>query len=352
MTVRRTLERSALAAVLVLGACGDQGSGRQPQAGQPVEVVVVETRRAAHRPTFPATIEAAESVELATRISGAVDAVLVDVGSRVRRGDTLVRLDEGDVEARIRAARAQADLARKTFRRIEALAADGAASDQELDEAWARLEAAEAALGGARAQAGYTALVAPVGGVVTRRLADPGDLAAPGRPLLELAGAGAAKIVAHLPGALAGTVAEGDPLRVESGEAVVQARVSRVVPVLDPGTRRFRVEATAAGGGLRPGSYARVSLESGGESSLWIPADALVRRGQLAGVYTVEDDHLRLRWIRIGVVRGDAVEVLAGLGEGRTVVRHPGTSLLDGRPVSRVRMEAWAPEGGLEGTAP
>jgi hypothetical protein len=93
--------------------------------------------------------------------------------------------------------------------------------------------------------------------------------------------------------------------------------------------------------GLVPGTYARLGVPGEGESVRWIPTDALVQRGQLRGVYVVEGDELRLRWVRLGETRGDAVELLAGPSGPLLIVRNPDPTLFDGRPVGETIVETW-----------
>ena len=166
-----------------------------------------------------------------------------------------------------------------------------------------------------------------------------------------MAGRRGVKIESDLPAGLAATVRTGDPVwivRSEIGERW-PARVTRVVPVIEPASRRFRVEAEFDAVVEPPaaGTFARLELPAIGAASPWVPADAVVHRGQLRGVFVVVDDALRLRWIRTGRRTADAVEVLAGLAGGVAVVRNPGPAVLDGTPVASVSREAWsfAPEG-------
>jgi len=85
-----------------------------------------------------------------------------------------------------------------------------------------------------------------------------------------------------------------------------------------------------------PGAFVRLTIPEGAGATRWIPADAVVRTGQLTGVYTVEDDVLHLRWIRLGRTHGEAVEILSGPTGVLTVVRSPARGLQDGQPVSGV----------------
>jgi len=278
-------------------------------------------------------------------MSGTVKAVHVDIGSRVRAGDRLITLDAQDVLARVEAARAGFALAEKSHGRIERLAADGAASAQELDRSFASLQAARSALAEAEAQEAYAVVRAPFDGVVTGRTVDAGDLANPGVPLLTVVDPGELKVEAELPARLVGSVEEGASVRVAvAGAAPVEAQVTRVVPAVSGGGRTFRVEARLddASAEAYPGAYARLLLPTGGTGSLWIPSDAVVERGQMTGVYLVEGEALRLRWVRLGERRAGGVELLSGPSGELRVVRSPSLSLSDGQPVGSVRDEGWA----------
>lgn len=353
-----SLARGGAAAgiVIVLASCGGE-PGRVEPPEEPVRVTVSTPHRAGTPRSYPASAVSRNRAELATRISGTVERVPVEVGSRVRRGDTLVMLDISDIRARIEQARANAELARQSYRRISNLAEEGAATGQELDDAEARLDGAVAALEEARAQRPYAVLVAPYAAAVTVRNVDPGDLALPGHPVMVLEGMGALKVEADLPGAVASSVTEGDPVTVTdpAGGRSFPATVRRVVPALDPGSRRFRVEArfdddAGAARSILPGSYLRLVFEGGAGTTRWIPSDAVIREGQLTGVFTVVDDRLRLRWVRLGASRDGAVELLAGPAGPFDVVRSPSPVLRDGLPVSEVERREWTlPASGHEG---
>ena len=346
------MKRFLLLTTLVgMAACGADEPGRIPRAQDPIEVSVSSVVRAPIMETFPAAVVSERTAEIATRMSGTVERVLVDMGSRVRAGDVLVALDAADIGARVASARAQRELAERSFTRVENLQRDGAASEQELDQARAGLEAARAMATEAEAQQAYALVRAPFDGVVTQRTVDPGDLALPGRPLFVVMAPGALKVVADLPAHRVGTISVGDEVQVRAGGSVHSAKVTRVVPALGEGSRTFRVEASMAGAGvdLIPGTYARLEVVVRGEGPRWVPTDAVVDRGQLTGVFTVEADTVRLRWVRLGQTRDGAVELLAAPGGDLRVVRRPAADLFDGRPVSSARDEPWAAPGSSEG---
>lgn len=344
--MRTRLAIPLVATTLAIAACGGEEPGRVASSSTPIEVVVSSIDSTAPALAFPARVVSTSEIELATRASGLVRRVTVDVGSPVRRGQLLVALESGGVGADIDAAAANVRRADRYHDRIAALEADGAATPQELDDAEAQLTTARAKLRQARTQLEYVHLTAPIDGVVTKRRVDPGDLAVPGQPALTLVSLEGIEIEADLPAERAGTVIPGQEVTVVvPGEnARIPARVTRVVPALEAESRRFRVEASFAspetGGRLMPGSFVRMEVERGG-AVRWIPLDAIVRRGQLTGVFTVEGDTLRLRWIRLGERRADAAEVLAGLPAGARLVRRPDPALEDGAPVEAVESESW-----------
>lgn len=349
------MKRYALCApalVLTLGACG-RGEPGEIETVAVVDTVQVSAAAGGEKlQQLPARVVPARTAELATRATGTIEAVTVDVGTAVRAGQVLVRLDASGVEAAVASAEAQRDIARRTWERIRNLERDGAATGQELDQAEANLRMAEAGLMEAIGQREYVFLRAPFDGTVAARQADPGDLAVPGRPVLVLAGRPGVKIEADLPASLAGRVQVGDAatvLRQETGSSW-QAVVTRVVPVVELSSHRFRVEARFAESDALPlpGTFARLELSAGDEASVWVPSDAVVRRGQLFGVFMPEGDHLRLRWVRTGQKRGDGVEVLAGLDSGALVVREPSSEFTDGIPVRHLRTVPWKWSGERE----
>lgn len=340
---KSTLRAGAVAAGLTLAglqACGGAPEAVEPVERAPVAVTVTEAWNADADRTFAARIEASRQADVATRTSGTLRSIPVDVGDRVQAGQVVAVVDGEDVSARIQGAEAQVALAEQTHGRVSRLAAQGAASPQELDQAVAALQAARAALAEARAQAGYVEVTAPFAGVVAARLADPGDLAVPGRPVLRIQGAGPSLVVADLPADAQGLVSPGLTVSVQGEGRTAGASVTRVVPALDPVSRRFRVEARIEGEApWRPGAVVRLALAGAGGGSRWVPEDAVVRRGQLTGVFSVEADTLRLRWLRLGRRADDAVEILAGPQGALTVVRRPDAGLVDGQPVSGVTRE-------------
>ncbi len=348
MRMRRWGSRRALLWGLsaMIASCHTAPEPVDVEPPDPVDVVVTAAWRAGADRSFSGRIESVDRADVATRVSGIVRSIPVDVGDRVRTGDVVLTLDDRDLVARIQAAEATVELADQSWGRVSRLEAEGAAARQELDAATAALAQARAALVEARAQAAYARVRAPFDGVVTQRSVDVGDLAVPGRALLRLQSVEQVFVAADLPADAIGAVEVGDTVAVEGVDLAERAVVSRVVPVLDPGVSRFRIEAGFTGEGRSPaGTVVSVRVPGAGGGARWIPEDAVIRRGQLAGAFTVERDTVRLRWLRLGRRSAAGVEVLAGPIGDLLVVRRPAADLRDGAPVRRQSAEGLPDEG-------
>ena len=326
--------RSALLLpVTVALACGRAPAGTPITAGPIAEVAAYRVTSSAGSVQYEAagTVRALRRVELATRLMGTIESVRVRAGDRVTAGELLLTLQAGSPEAGLAQARAGLDLATRTLRRMERLYADSAVPEAQLDAARAAHAQAEGQARAAQVEVGYAGLRAPFAGVVIARLAEPGDLATPGRPLLVIEDAGAREIVVGVPDDLLGGIRTGlvVPVRIGAGERRIDATVIAVVPVSHPGTRTAEVRLTAPAG-ILSGASAVAEFPVGSSGALRVPAGALVRRGQLVGVFVfAADSTVRLRWIRIGRVESATSDVLAGLADGDLIALRP-DSLTDG----------------------
>ena len=257
----------------------------------------------------------------------------------------------------IAAAKAQLDLAQATFTRMKDLYDKKSISNQEFDEAQARLRTAEAnhkmalskreqltqsigrataAVQSAEVMRGYARITAPFDGVVTDKMVEPGNLAAPGAPLLTVEQSGNYRMEAQLEESLLPSVRVGLPVTVEL-EALgdsIPATVSEVVPAVDAASRAFVVKVNLPNrAGLRSGLFGRVKLERGQRQVLAIPPEAVRTRGQVQSVYVIDQGRARSRLVKLGEQRGDQVEVLTGLAGGERIVHPLPLELNDGAPV-------------------
>jgi RND family efflux transporter MFP subunit len=184
---------------------------------------------------------------------------------------------------------------------------------------------------------GYTRIEAPFDGVITRKFAEVGDLAAPGKPLLELEDARAFRLEADVPEAVVNKIKLGDRLPVSVGEVGtnLEGVVSEMAPAADANSRTYLVKLELpAAVGLRSGQFGRATLPVGETSALRVAASAVIQRGQMELVFVAKDGRAQLRLVKTGKRVGAEVEVVAGLSAGETVVVEGAAQLRDGQPVA------------------
>ena len=313
-----------------------------------IEIGEVEVVEVTHS-TFSGKVVAERRVEVSTRTSGYVVKVYVDEGSRVKKGQALLRIDLSDIRSMIeeaerrviqaerayKASLARFMVAKRTYKRFERLFKEGAVTDQEFDEVRARFEEAKANLETARIQVEiakenlrrlrsnlrYVEIKSPIDGYVSERRVDPGDLATPGRVLLVVE-AERHRVEVSLPEEYVGKVKLGDRLkvRIDALGKTFSATVVEIDPYVDPSTRTFRIEAEIKADGIRSGMFAKVFVPEE-VKTIAVPETALYRKWDFTGVWVVEEDGtLDLRFVRTGRRLNGKVEVLTGLREGERIV--------------------------------
>ena len=339
-----------LALSALLSACG-KAPEAQPQPAPKSWDLAVDKVATAGLPidyTTVGSVVSDQRIEVTSRMSGYIHELLVREGDRVRRGQIIARLDGADVEGSIRQSRAGVGAASSAladaqidFERFQRLYERASVSENEWrkvrlkrDAARESLNQAQAAQDTANAQRAYVDIRSPDDGVVVARLKQAGDLAAPGAPMLTLEVGRALLFETSVSEAHVAAIAVGSRARVkiDALTQVFEGTVSRVVPSGDPVTRSYLVKvALPETAGLMPGMFGRASFAVGDSPSLLVPAQALVERGGLRGVFLVDEAGLaRFRWLRTGREWPDRIEVTAGLAAGERIVAAVDPGLREG----------------------
>ncbi len=294
-----------------------------------------------------AVLEPVRQATVTAQVGGNVLALRVAAGDRVRRGQTLVQLDDREVRANTArndaaVGQAQAELrnAQQVLERHRALQKNGFLSAAALDSAENQVKSAQAAVAQAQAarnQAsvaqGFAELSAPFDAVVLTTHVQTGDLAMPGRALVTIYQPGLLRAVAQVPAsrvAMLGAASEVTVLLPDGQRLTPTARDMQ--PTADPvsQTVEWRLPLPTSAANLRPGQMVRVQAQAGAPASgavstdrLSLSAQAVLRRGELTAVYVAAADGFLLRAIRVGPVQGDTVEVVTGLRAGERVALDP-----------------------------
>jgi RND family efflux transporter MFP subunit len=318
------------------------------------------------------TVAAKNQARIEPRVAGPVMEVRVKAGDRVKKGDLLVRIDDNRLDSRLSQARqqlqtaisrrgeaaqavnsAQAAFSRaeSDYNRIKNFYQSGAATKQDLEAAQAgflrakaALERSRKALSGADSgeklakemvheaeiALGYTEIRAPAEGRILKRLVDPGDMAAPGKPVLIVQAAGGLQLAANVREGLMDAVRPGDVrnIRLSAAGRTVEAVIDEIVPSVDPRTRTFLVKAGLPEvQGVYPGMYGKLLVPYMEIQAILIPQKAVRRVGQLELVSVKTEDGWQRRYIKTGKVYGDQVEVLSGLSGRETLLtQEPGNN--------------------------
>lgn len=360
----------ALGIALLSGtACTSRQTTVRADATRPaaVETVAAESTNWETGSDAVGTVRARTSAVLSSKVMGYVREVRVHAGDAVRAGQVLAVLDSRDLEVAYRqaqaardevhdtqaeaenavaAAKANLDLAHATFNRMQDLFQKRSISNQEYDEASARLKTAQAnydmalskktqiasrtrqseeGVHAAEVMRSYAELHAPFAGIVTERHVEPGVLATPGLPLLTVEQAGGYRLEVSADETLEPHVKLGQTVRVqiESLGRDLEARVSEIVPAVDPGSRGFTVKIDLPGiKDLRSGLYGKARFVTGSRKTVTIPAEMVRRNGQMESVMVAESGVARMRLITTGESQGGRIEVLTGLQAGDKVIRN------------------------------
>ncbi len=374
----------ALIALLTVfaAACGAKpqvAAEKQPVVtGVQVEKVAVSSVDDFYEAT--GTVRAKNTTVLSSRIMGTVMSLRVREGDRVSAGQALIEIDNREAAAQLQKAQAglrqaeqavaEADqasnaaqsakaaaeankrLAAATLTRYQTLLDRKSVSPQEFDEVKARasvadaeadradkmlqmvaakkkqgqaqMDQAKADIVSAQVFAGYARVVTPISGIVTAKQIDVGATATPGAPLLTIEDNAHYRLEAAIEESQIGRIKLKDRARVKIdaiGGEQIEGTVAEILPAADPMSRSYTVKIDVSAQSLRSGLYGTAQFVRGQRQAITIPANAITQRGQLTGVFVVDDSGIaRLRLIKTGKTYGDRAEVLSGLNEGERIV--------------------------------
>ena len=318
----------------------------------PLKVITVQLGGMAQgESSLDAVVEAVRQTTLSTQVAGAVVALHVKAGDRVKSGQELLRIDARAAQqnvvgssAQVDAAQANLVVASKELERQKQLLQKQYISQAAFDRAQAQWDAAKSQVKAlqaqtqvAQTQSGFFVVSAPYAGVVSEVQVTLGDMAMPGRALLTMHDPSALRVTAAVPQALLATVnAQQKSIRYELpgvvGHTTPQApKQVLLLPAVDPVTHTGQIRLSLPAGieGLAPGLFARVWLPGvtsgkAGVERVYLPSTAIVRRAEMTGVYVLNaQGKPSLRQVRLGQTSGDRVEVLSGLRNGDQVAAEP-----------------------------
>lgn len=388
------------------GGRGRPGGNARPP--MPVEFATVARKTVAEHVLIVGNLIGAATVEAAPKVNGRLQTVHVKLGDPVRRGQTIAKVEDREIQEQVRQAAATYEVSRATIRQRDAdlklaqtnlersrnllerqllprqsyddVEARYQAALAQVDLAKAQFDASKARLDELRINLSNTVLTSPVDGFVGKRYLDAGAFISPNAPVVSLVDIRTVRMVANLvekdvQRVTVGTRAELD-VDAYPGETFT-GKVSRVAPVFDPATRtaEMEIEVPNPGFRLKPGMYARVQLTVATRAdALTVPANALVTVEGKPGVFVAasaegrgvaqptpgtaakpsaavgDDNTMTARFVpvEIGIRDGEQVEITAGLRDGAQIVTTGAGALKDGDRISRATEDTPRGRGSAE----
>lgn len=355
----RVLRCAAIVAMALLAACGERGGpDRAERHDTPVPVLVTEVRPAQATETvrYAGEVKPRTEVPLSFRVGGKVIERTVELGSTLRRGDVVARLDSQDLqlgsraaEAEIAAAQTEYEQQRLDLERFSGLRDKNFISPTEferrqraLDVAAAKVDRLKSELAISRNRAAYATLRSDDDGVVTSVEAQPGQVVAAGQPIVRVARPGDKDVHIGIPENRLALLREAGDVEITlwalSGRRY-RGRLREVSPVADPATRTYlaKIELIDADDKVALGMTANVTLRGQADAAMAVPESAIYRSGDDTAVWVVGNDgRVALRPVRVAAIAGEDAHIAGGLASGEWVVSAGVQKLFAGQRVRRV----------------
>ena len=349
---------SFIAASLFITSCGSEDKKAEVDNTPAIKVTVSNITENSNNPFLSVSgkIQASNSADLSTRMMGFVTKVHVNVGDKVNKGQLLVSINNSDLEAKkaqVNAGIAQAQTAynnaEKNYKRYKNLFASSSIAKKEMEDMTVNFEVAKAGLETAKqmkneinAQFTYSNITAPFSGVITSKNIDNGDMANPGMPLISIETPKDFEVIAMVPESEISKIKNGTEVNVlvKSINKTIKGKVSEVSSSAKNTGGQFlvKIDLAKTNASILSGMFSTVQFpveKSASSSMVLIPTEALVKNGQLSGVYTVSQSNTALlRWLRLGRTYGNQVEVLSGLSASESYILSAEGKLYNGAKVS------------------
>ena len=284
----------------------------------------------------PGAVMAEQQVQVASRLMGYIRDIAVNEGDTVKAGQLLFTIDPTDIKGQVEQAHAglaQADAAlsdaKADLDRFTNLYKEESISKAQYDKiklqyniAQSQANAARAGTRTAESQLHYAEVRAPIAGIVTQKLANKGDLAAPGRPVLVVENPAKLIIQTAVSDETYAHLHLGGKAMVEVGDKRMTGKIVRLVDAADAMSHTHLVKLDVAGiKGLGSGTFARVNFTVDSRQGISVPKAALLERAGIVGVFVVDAEGVaHYRMVRVGNEQAAVVEIEAGLSAGDKVV--------------------------------
>jgi len=324
------ISAAALACVFLLSACqqGDQAEEKEEDEVAPVPVETSKPIRgdilAVYSGTAP--IEAYAEADVIAKVEGEIREVLVEEGDTVKKGQVLAKLDGDRLRLELNESSARLNKMQRDFERNKELREKGLLSEGDFEKIRYDLEALQAAFNLASLELDYTQIRAPIPGVISERYIKLGNTVRIGEPMFRVTGFDPLVAYMHIPEREFRRISAGQPVAIDidalAGEDFI-ATVTRVSPIVDPGTGTFKITIEIRDETLRikPGMFGRMSIVyDRHENVMQVPRSAVIDDMGTDTVFVVEDGKAVKRIVQTGYGEKGMIEIVDGLGDTDDVI--------------------------------
>lgn len=334
--MKKSFQLVALLAVVLLGSCTggkDKSAAEKVEEKPRVKLADVTARPVEQIQEYTATVEAEVKNNIAPSSPVRIDKIFVEVGDRVVKGQKLVQMDAANLKQK----KLQLDNQRIEFQRMDELYKVGGASKSEWDASKMQLDVQETSYNNLLEN---TSLLSPVTGVVTARNYDNGDMYSGGEPVLTVEQITPVKLLINVSETYFTKVKKGAPVNVKLdvfGDEEFTGKISLVYPTIDPATRTFQVEIQLPNRDqkVRPGMFARATLNFGTQDNVVVPDLAIVKQAGSGDryVYVYKDGKVSYNKVELGRRMGAEYELRSGVPDNSQVVVAGQARLINGTEV-------------------
>ncbi|QSS97874.1 efflux RND transporter periplasmic adaptor subunit [Psychroflexus sp. ALD_RP9] len=337
-----------------LVSCNSEEKNTSKTSTEPI-TVQVEKVSASNNNTLQTSgkIKAVNQAQISTRIMGYIESVPVKVGQEVQKGDVLVQLNSQDLIAK--KAQAQAQIAKakshllnleKNYNRFKNLLDKQSISQKEFDDIKMAYQMAKESYNAAQqmqaevnAQLSYSIIKAPFNGTITNTFAEVGNLAKPGEYLVEIENNQIFEVSTSLAESQINRINIKTPVEVnvQSIDAKLSGQITELASSANTaGQYAVSIQLNSSPETLKSGMYATVEFHVNKSTTpqLYIKSDAIVKQGELRGVYTISSQNTAvLNWLKLGSNKGGLTEVISGLSANETYITTAEAKLYNGAPI-------------------
>lgn len=334
--MKKSFQLVALLAIVLLGSCTggkDKSAAEKVEEKPRVKLADVTARPVEQIQEYTATVEAEVKNNIAPSSPVRIDKIFVEVGDRVVKGQKLVQMDAANLKQK----KLQLDNQRIEFQRMDELYKVGGASKSEWDASKMQLDVQETSYNNLLEN---TSLLSPVTGVVTARNYDNGDMYSGGEPVLTVEQITPVKLLINVSETYFTKVKKGAPVNVKLdvfGDEEFTGKISLVYPTIDPATRTFQVEIQLPNRDqkVRPGMFARATLNFGTQDNVVVPDLAIVKQAGSGDryVYVYKDGKVSYNKVELGRRMGAEYELRSGVPDNSQVVVAGQARLINGTEV-------------------